>query len=52
MDNAFVLGVIDMYEQLLALCLPIVFFIAACNIGINMLVTAFVSGKLRIGGKP
>lgn len=51
MENAFVQACIDAYNELLALCMPTVFFIAACNLCINMLVCAFMTGKLRIGGK-
>lgn len=47
--NTFVSGVLAAYTDLLRVGLPVAFFIAACNIGINIIITAFSGGKLRIG---
>ena len=51
MDNAFVIACIDAYGELVAIGLPIAFFIGACNMGINILIDAFFHGNLHIGGR-
>ena len=51
MDNDFVVMVIQAYGEIIKIALPICFFIAACNIGINMIVSAFTGGRLHMGGK-
>lgn len=52
MNSEFVQTVIMGYNSIIELALPVVLFIAGCNIGINIIVTAFCTGKLKIGGKP
>ena len=42
---------IDAYAKLIAACMPIVFFIGACNMAINILINAAFHGKLKIGGE-
>lgn len=51
MDAPFVQACIDAYASLVGLAMPVVLFIGSCNIAINMLVSAFMGGKIRIGGK-
>lgn len=51
MDNEFVVAVITAYGEVISVALPITFFIAACNIGINVIVSAFLGGRLHLGGK-
>lgn len=51
MDNAFVVMVIEAYGEIVRIALPICLFIASCNIGINIIVSAFTGGRLHIGGK-
>lgn len=41
---------VDAYARLVAASMPIVLFIGACNIGINILINAAFHGKLKIGG--
>lgn len=47
----FVQWCIDAYTRLIAVCMPIVFFIGACNMAINILINAAFHGKLHIGGE-
>lgn len=42
---------IEAYARLVAVAMPIVFFIGACNIGINIIINAAFHGKLKIGGR-
>lgn len=51
MDYApqFVQDVLETYTNLLGIGLPIAFFIGACNVGINIVLSAAFGGKLRIG---
>ena len=42
--------IIEAYRGLIVTALPVAFFIAACNIAINILFNAFSGGRLRIGG--
>lgn len=51
MDSEFVRIVIEGYKDVVVLAVPVTFFIAACNIGINMIVSAFMGGRLHMGGK-
>lgn len=51
MDNDFVQACISAYIDVIEIALPITFFIAGCNIAINMIVGAFTGGRLHIGGK-
>ena len=51
MQNEFVQEVLQAYQGILELALPICFFIAACNISINCIVAAFTGGRLHLGGK-
>lgn len=51
MDSEIVTMVIDGYKQIVVIAVPITFFIAACNIGINMIISAFTGGRLHMGGK-
>ena len=46
----FIEAVLNGYQSLLISCLPIVFFIGACNMAINIILGAFMNGSLRIGG--
>ena len=46
----FIEAVLNGYQSLLIACLPIVFFIGACNMAINIILGAFMNGSLRIGG--
>ena len=47
----FISDVLDGYKSIVAIGCPIVFFIGACNVAINIIVTAFFGGGLRIGKK-
>lgn len=51
MNHPFVVAAIQAYASLLALALPVTFFIGASNMAINILFNAFFHGKLKIGGK-
>lgn len=51
MDSPFVQAAIYAYSRLVALAMPVVLLIGSCNIGINMIIGAFMGGKLRIGGR-
>lgn len=50
MDSPFVQACIQAYAQLIALAAPVVLFIGGCNIGINIVVNAFMGKGLHIGG--
>lgn len=45
----FVHDVLSTYTSLLAVGLPVAFFIGAANVGINIIISAAFGGKLRIG---
>lgn len=49
-NQDFVNAVINAYGQIVAAAAPIAAFIAACNIGINLILKAFTGHDLRIGG--
>lgn len=51
MNTPFVQAVIDAYGKLVAASMPLVFFIGACNLSINILINAAFQGKLKIGGR-
>lgn len=46
----FIDAVCSGYLSLLESAFPIVLFIGGCNIGINILLGAFMRGSLKIGG--
>lgn len=48
-NTEFYNAVLNGYQSLLAAALPVAFFIAACNVGFNVLISAFSGGKLRFG---
>lgn len=45
----FIFSVMHGYEDMIEAGLPIAFFIAACNIAFNLIITAFSGGRLRFG---
>lgn len=47
--NDYISAVITGYGDILAYCFPVAMIIAACNIAINIIVTAFCGGGLVIG---
>ena len=47
---AYVHLILDYYANVLVLALPITVFIATTNIGINMLLSAFMGKRLHLGG--
>lgn len=49
-QSAFVSMVLDFYANVLVTALPITVFIATTNIGINMLLSAFMGKRLHLGG--
>lgn len=49
--NDFVDEVCGAYGQIIAMGLPIAFFVGACNVCFNIICNAFFSGRLHIGGK-
>lgn len=52
MDSAtFISEVLSGYKDLVSAGLPIVFFIGACNVAINTIVSAAFGGELRFGRK-
>lgn len=51
MQFDFVHEVLMGYKSLVAAAAPVAFVIAACNIGINIILKAFTNGKLQIGGR-
>lgn len=46
----FVNATISAYASIAAICVPIVAIIGMCNIGINVLINAFMGHGLHIGG--
>lgn len=51
MQTPFIQAVIDAYTKLISACMPLVFFVGACNLSINILINAAFQGKLKIGGR-
>lgn len=51
LDNPFVSVVIECYAEVISIALPITLFIGACNIGINVIVSAFLGGRIHLGGR-
>lgn len=49
--STFINEVLTGYKELVSAGLPIVFFIGACNVAINTIVTAAFGGGLRFGRK-
>lgn len=47
--SSFISEVLSGYKDLVAAGLPIVFFIGACNVAINTIVSAAFGGELRFG---
>ena len=50
-NSEFIQAALTGYQNILVACLPVVFFIGACNMGINILLGAFFHGSLKIGGR-
>lgn len=48
--ESFIRDVLGAYTDLLGIGLPIVLFIGASNVAINIIVSAFFGGRLVIGG--
>ena len=46
----YIHDVIDGYTGILAAAVPITGFIGICNIGINLLYSAFIGKRLHFGG--
>lgn len=51
MDSAYVQACMNGYAAVIQNALPVALFFAGCSIIVNTVITAFTSGKLRIGGK-
>lgn len=47
----YVQACVDAYAQILEIAIPITGFIACCNIGINVLVSAFIGKRIHFGGE-
>lgn len=45
----FISNCIQGYSDMISAGLPVAFFIAACNIAFNLIITAFSGGRLRFG---
>lgn len=48
--SEYVSAVMDAYGTLLLYAMPVAALIGMCNIGINIILTAFFGGGLHIGG--
>lgn len=47
---AFVQSAIDAYKEVITSAVPIAAIIGMCNIGINILYSAFIGKRLHLGG--